>query len=235
MKKIRRIFALIISAALALSTFAFSASASYDGAINQGKSHSEESSMYKYDIDIYLYNPCNSNDMDKDAVYLLWFDFNYKTDNGYGTSSTYRLDMSWKSALGRNLNNDILKANFIRANDNACMTRFSVWLPGILSDVKVFLNMDGGERLAFTVESISLNGFKLNTDTDYVSSAYWDSNASVKCFVPRAALVGATDTDAAPRDQFDGIFTDANVGKALDAFEKGDMRMIYHSFINKTK
>lgn len=224
MKKYRRVVAFALILALLVLTLPASA---YDGAIDQGKDHASETGMYRYDIDIYLYNPCNANDMDKDAVYLLWFDFNYTTDNGYGKSATYRLDMSWKKDLKRNLNSEILKANFIRPNDNACMTRFSVWVPGIVNDVKVFLNMDGGERLAFTVESIWLGGYRINTGTDYVSSAYYDSEAKINCFVPQAAITGES-TDAPVRDQYGGAFSASSIEKALEAANTGDYRMFYH-------
>ena len=229
MKKMTRFLPAALSA-LALLLLPLIAAAS-DGAINQDVGHGDDVSMYRYDIDLYLYNPCNSGDMDDDAVYQLWFDFGYRADNGYGAASTYRYDLSWDKGKKRNLNAGVLRENFIRPNDNACMTRFSVWVPGIVNTVKVHLNMDGGERLAFTVESISLNGYRINTNTDYVSSAYYDSDATVTCRAPRAAIVtenGTVDRSAPVRDQYGGVFTDRNTDKALEDAAYGDPRMLYH-------
>lgn len=201
----------------------------YDGSVNQGADHSAETGMYLYTVDISLYNPCNSADMDKDAVCELWFDFDYTDANGYGKASTYRLDMSWKN--GRNLNSEILKKNFIRGNDNACKTQLSVWIPGLVKKVKVHLNMDGGERLGFTVEGISLNGYRVNTGVDYVSSAYYDSDAEIPCRVPKAALNCAPSelsAEAAPRDQYNGIFTQGNISAAQAEIAQGNYDRFYH-------
>lgn len=236
MKRIKtfKLFALLLSVIIAASALAYAVSAG-DGQIDQDASHENEVSMYKYDIDIYLENPCNSGDMDDDAVCELWFDFSYASDNGYGTVGTYRFDMSWDDSKGRNLNDGILKKTFIRPNDNGCMAWFSVWVPGIVSGVSVHLNMDGGERLAFTVESISLNGYRINTNTDYVSSAFYDSDAKISCRAPGAAIMSSTtavsqSTDL--RDQFGGLFSVKNTGRAAENAKYGDFRLFYHySFI----
>lgn len=201
----------------------------YDGAVNQSISHIDEKSMYLYTFDIYLENPCNSADMDKDAVCVLRFDFKYKEINGYGADKTYRFDMSWQN--GRNLNSEILKKNFIRPNDNACYTQMSVWIPGIISNVHIKLNMDGGERLSFTVKGVYLNGFRINTDTDYVSSAYYDSEADIPCFVPKAAAIcpdGTISAGTGIRDQYNGVFSDSSIKSAQDNARCGDYSMIYH-------
>lgn len=205
--------------------------ASYDGSINQGKEHADESSMYLYTFDIELYNPCNSKDMDDDAVCVLWFDFKYKENNGCGKEKIYRFDMSWDGSKDRNLNKEILWENFIRSNDNSCYTQMSVWVPGIISNVHVKLNMDGGERLGFTVKGIYLNGFKINTGVDYVSSAYYDSEADIPCYVPNAAAVcpdGIISADAKLRDQYGGLLTDSTLKAVQDAAESGNYDMIYH-------
>ncbi len=216
------------AAALFMTLFCTLPVCAYDGAVNQGKDHSSDDSMYLYTFDISLYNPCNSGDMDKDAVNEFWFDFSYKGDNGYGKAASYRLDMSWSS--GRNLNSEILKPNFIRGNDNACRTVFSVWVPGIVDKVKIHLNMDGGERLGFTVNGVMLNGYRINTGTDYVSSAYYDSDAEIACHVSRAAAVfqGTAFAEDGLRDQYGGVFTDANTEKAVSSAKSGDYSMFYH-------
>lgn len=230
-KKLKTIGMAVISSVLAFSLlFGMTASqAAYDGAVNQSISHIDEKSMYLYTFDIYLENPCNSDDMDKDAVCVLWFDFKYKENNGYGAEKTYRFDMSWQN--GRNLNSEILRKNFIRGNDNACYTQMSVWVPGIISNVHIKLNMDGGERLNFTVKGIRLNGFRINTDTDYVSSAYYDSEADIPCFVPKAAAIcpdGTISAGAGIRDQYNGVLSDASIKSVQDSVGSGDYSMIYH-------
>ena len=233
MKNKKSIRKLIISAVLILTllsgaVFAF---AYYDGEIKQNVSHADETSMYLYTLEISLDNPCNSNDMDKDAVCELWFDFEYVNNNGYGDTKTYRLDMSWKN--GRNLNDEILRKNFIRPNDNACFTQFSVWVPGMVKRVKVHLNMDGGERLGFTVSGVFLNGFRMNTGTDYVSSAYYDSDAEIPCRMLQSEIMTVPEDGnyyyGTVRDQFGGIYYTGNLNSALKAAEAGDYGMFYHS------
>lgn len=230
-KRIKMILTFAVSSVLVFSVLLGTvvSQASYDGSIHQGISHAEEKGMYLYTLDISLDNPCNSADMDKDAVYLLWFDFEYRNNNGSGKTSTYRFDMSWKK--DKNLNSEVLKKCFIRGNDNACYTQMSVWVPGIVTNVHVFLNMDGGERLAFTVNGIYLNGFKINTDTDYVSSAYYDSNADIPCFVPKSAAIcpdGVIAENAGIRDQYNGLLTDESIKTAQNGIACGDYSMLYH-------
>ena len=232
-KKSKAVRIALVSALLIISVLAgmLASLAAFDGSVNQGKSHEAEKGMYLYTFDIELTNPCNSKDMDDDAVYLLWFDFKYKDDNGFGAEKTYRFDMSYKDNLDRNLNNDVLKKCFIRPDDNSCFTEMSVWVPGIISNVHIKLNMDGGERLAFTVKGIYLNGFKINTDVDYVSSAYYDSEADIPCFVPKAAAVvtdGTVSADAGLRDQYNGLLTDSTVKSVQAGVQGGDYSMIYH-------
>ena len=230
-KKSKALRTAVISVVLIISVLAgmLISYAAFDGSVNQSKSHADEKSMYLYTFDIELTNPCNSKDMDDDAVYLLWFDFKYKDNNGSGAEKTYRFDMSYKDDLDRNLNNDVLKKTFIRPDDNSCYVQMSVWVPGIISNVHIKLNMDGGERLAFTVKGIYLNGFKINTDVDYVSSAYYDSEADIPCYVPKAAAVVTDGTvSAGLRDQYNGLLTDQNIKSAQAGVESGDYSMIYH-------
>ena len=202
--------------------------AAYDGSIKQNEAHSAEDSMYLYDIDISLTNPCNSGDVGKGDINEFWFDFTYKSENGYGASKTYRLDMSWNRS--RNLNDEILKKTFLRPNDDACTTRFSVWVPGILEKVDVHLNMDGGERLAFEVTGIFLNGYRVNTDRDGVSSMYLDSNAKISCYTPAAAIVSADANIAygTAKDQFGGLFTQNNRNNAVQQAKNGIFKLFYH-------
>ena len=208
---------------LASLLFAAPAAAAYDGSIDQGADHSAENSMYLYTFEISLDNPCNSKDMDKDAVNELWFDIDYQSKNGCGASGTYRLDLSWKN--GRNLNQELLSACFIRPHDQAESVRMKVWVPGLIKEVRVHLNMDGGERLAFTVEGIFLNGYRINTETDYVSSCYYDSGARIACYLPPAGLTASAET--VRRDQYNAVFCPENVKEAQRRAENKDNAMLY--------
>lgn len=136
-------------------------------------------STYEYTFDLVVTNPCNSNDMDKDAVNVLYFQFYYTDLNGFGKGESYKYDMSWNGS--QNKNTDFLKKHFIRSNDNAYVTSFTMSLPGKLSRTHIKLNMDGGERLAFTVNTVECNGIRINSNTDYVSSVYSDSEADIYC------------------------------------------------------
>ena len=204
----------------------------YDGAVKQNEEHSAEDSMYLYDIDISLTNPCNTEDRGKDDVNELWFDFTYRSENGYGATKTYRFDMSWNGS--RNRNDDILKKTFLRPNDNACTTRFSVWVQGIIEKVDVHLNMDGGERLSFEVTGIFLNGYRVNINKDDVSSSYLDSDAEIICYTPSAAIVSANANVpyGTARDQFGGLFTQNNRDRAVQQAKSGDYKLFYHHKCN---
>lgn len=142
-------------------------------------SDSENTKDYVYQFNVTVDNPCNSKSMDKDAVNTLYFTFSYVDKNGYGSAKNYKFDMSWSG--GRNNNADFLKEHFIRANDNKYKTSFRMQLPGKLTKMHITLNMDGGERLSFTIDSVYCNNKRINNNTDYVSSAYADSNADIYC------------------------------------------------------
>lgn len=141
---------------------------------------------YMYYINVTVDNPCNSKSMDKDAVNTLYFDFSYVDKNGYGAEQKYKFDMSWAS--GKNNNADFLKKYFIRDNDNKYATILQLPLSGKLTRMHIKLNMDGGERLSFSVDSIYCNGKKINNNTDYVSSAYADSDADIYCSMENSVI-----------------------------------------------
>lgn len=142
-------------------------------------SHAEDAGSYCYQFNIDLYNPCNSNDMDNDAINEFTFSFYYVKENGLGNTETLDLDFSWDGSKNRNA--DFLKTHFIRPNDNQQNDTFYIWLPGKLTEVQMHLNMDGGERLGFTVKEILCNRKKISLGTDYVSSAYSDSDGVISC------------------------------------------------------
>lgn len=158
----------------------------FDGDINQNISHSDEAGMYLYTLSLNVENPIDISSCDADSLCTLKFDFTYKTENGYGETKKYTLDMSYIG--GRNLNGKFLEC-FTAEGDNAFKSEMKVWIPGILSKVEILLNMDNGERLNFRVDGIFLNGFRANTNTDYVSSAYYDSKAEISCRLPDSKIV----------------------------------------------
>lgn len=158
-----------------------------DGDINQSFSHSDEQSYYYYTLNLEVYNPINTEDADLDALNTFYFDFDYIDQNGYGQKKKYRLDMSWSKTKKRNLNPAY--ADLFRAgNDNGYDLQIGLWIPGIVQDVHSKLNMDGGERLGVTIHSINLAGFRINPQSDYVSSSYYDSKAEIPCSVPDAQI-----------------------------------------------
>ena len=162
--------AVLLGASVSLPRIAVSAAE-----IDQNVTHEAEAGMYCYHFEAELTNPCNEKDMDKDSIYSFYFDFGYLSENGAGSKQTYRFDMSWDGTANRN--SAFLKKNFIRANDNTQNISFDFWADGKLTDCHIHLNMDGGERLSFTVKQVTCGGIQVNTNTDYVSSAYWDSDA----------------------------------------------------------
>lgn len=179
MKKIKTIIPLLciicIVAVIVASQPSFAASTSEN---NTGE--------YVYTFNIKVNNPCNSKDMDKDAVNVLYFDYYYNGQNGYQSEKKETFDMSWNGS--GNKNSDFLQKHFVRSNDNSYSTSFDVTLGGKLNKLYIKLNMDGGERLSFTVESIYCNGKRINSNTDYVSSAYNDSTATVYCSMEKSII-----------------------------------------------
>ncbi len=180
------VVALLIISFVLSATRAFGASTT--NSVNQNVSHSEEQSMYLYTLVLNVANPCNTNDCDSDAICDLSFAFDYKDQNGYGTNNRYTLDMSYKN--GKNQNENYVKL-FQRKNDNGYKTEMNVWVPGIVTKISLHLNMDGGERLNFSVDGVYVNGFRANINTDYVSSAYYDSDGTINCTLPDARIIAS--------------------------------------------
>lgn len=169
MKKIKIITSIFCIIAVVSSLFSMPAYAD--------ESSEKSVSDYVYTFNVKVDNPANSKDMDRDAVNVLYFEYHYNGQNGYQSEKTEKFDMSWSG--NANKNSDFLKEHFIRPNDNSYNTSFNVTLPGKLNRMYIKLNMDGGERLKFTVESVFCNGKRINNNTDYVSSAYNDSTANI--------------------------------------------------------
>lgn len=179
MKRIRKTTALLCVVCLALSLAAASPTLAANGA-------ADGVSEYVYTVNIKVSNPCDSTSMDRDAVNVLYFDYYYKGQNGYQSEKSERFDMSWNGSSNKNA--DFLKEHFIRPNDDECYTSYDVTLPGKLSRIDILLNMDGGERLSFEVQSIYCNGKRINSNTDYVSSAYNDSSARIYCSMESSVI-----------------------------------------------
>ncbi len=175
-KKLLSLFcALGIAAAVAAPQAALAADAAAGG-----------TSEYVYTINVKVNNACNTNSMDRDAVNVLYFDYYYNGQNGFQSEAKQTFDMSWNGSS--NANADFLSEQFMRPNDNSYNTSFDVTLPGKLSKMYIKLNMDGGERLSFSIESIYCNGIRINNNTDYVSSAYNDSTATVYCSMDKSVI-----------------------------------------------
>lgn len=229
MKKITALFtALLICISLAIPAFSYSES--IDGTIDQSQDYSDVPSMYKYNFIIDLYNPCNSNDMDRDAVNVFKFTFTYLDKNGCGSKKTYTFDMSWNGKQNRN--SEFLKKNFIRSNDNDYKVGFSLWVPGHVQKLNILLNMDGGERLGFRVKEVYCNGTRVNSTSDYVSSAYSDSKAEIGFSMPKSypVSINKADTDTTDnRDQY-GVLIDSSVAeKILSNFDGEINQYLDHS------
>lgn len=179
MKKMKKLLSLLCVLCIVISVFAFRLSF----AANESESGTSE---YVYTVNLKVNNPCNSSSMDNDDVNVLYFDYYYNGQNGYQSEKKETFDMSWDGSGNKNA--DFLKKYFIRPNDDSYNTSFDVTLGGKLNRIYIKLNMDGGERLSFDVESIYCNGKRINSNTDYVSSAYYDSTATVYCSMEKSVV-----------------------------------------------
>lgn len=179
MKKSRKWISLLCALAIAASVAAPQTALAADAA-------ADTASEYVYTINVKVNNPCNTRSMSKDDVNVLYFDYYYNGQNGYKSEEKKTFDMSWNG--NSNNNADFLSEQFMRPNDDSYNTSFDVTLPGKLSKIYIKLNMDGGERLSFSIESIYCNGMRINNNTDYVSSAYYDSTATVYCSMDKSVI-----------------------------------------------
>lgn len=200
---------------------------SSDGDINQAYSHHDEESMYKYTFYFNVENPIDLGNADNDEVETFYIEMSYIDKNGYGSSKTYKLDMSYSSDLKRNLNQQYL-SYFETDGDDGYKTHFSVWVPGIITEVRSKLNMSG-EKLCVYIEKITLGSIAVNNDRDYVSSVYYDSEAKIKCSVPASQI--ALDKDSLPEkystdlsDQYGAIVSETLFNKA----KENTQRYLYH-------
>lgn len=179
MKKNKKWISLLCALAIAASVAAPQTALAADAA-------ADTASEYVYTINVKVNNPCNTRSMSKDDVNVLYFDYYCNGQNGYKSEEKKTFDMSWNG--NSNNNADFLSEQFMRPNDDSYNTSFDVTLPGKLSKIYIKLNMDGGERLSFSIESIYCNGMRINNNTDYVSSAYYDSTATVYCSMDKSVI-----------------------------------------------
>lgn len=183
MKKTKIIYSLLcmigVIAIIALSTSFFSANAA-------GEDDGGSAGEYVYTFNVKVDNPCNATTMSETDINVLYFEYYYNGQNGYQSEKKETFDLSRKGSEIQHT--DFWIEHFIRQNDFECNTSFDVTLPGKLSKVFIKLNMDGGERLSFTVESIYCNGKRINSNTDYVSSAYYDSTATIYCSMEKSVI-----------------------------------------------
>lgn len=226
MKKNKKTISLLCALCLVFTVFVPSISLSADAsAVNAGE--------YVYTFNVKVDNPCNSSSMDKDDVNVLYFDYYYITKNGYGEEKKETFDMSWDG--GSNRNSDFLSKYFIRPNDNAYNTSFDVTLPGKLNRIYIMLNMDGGERLSFTVESVYCGDKRINSNTDYVSSAYYDSTATIYCSMEKSVIDETNSPYFKEHEEFD--ITGKTMSDIINNFDTakdyaGDFRDQYNSVID---
>ena len=150
-----------------------------DNAVNQKFSHSDEAGMFLYTLNMKVENAINMNSAGYDAVEEFVIDFTY---NG---SQHYKLDMSWDGS--RNRNERFLNI-FRSSGDDSYTAKLNIWLPGKINKINILLNMAGGERLRIDFADVLINGFKVNTKTDYVTSAYYDSRAEIECKMPDSQI-----------------------------------------------
>lgn len=184
----------------------------------------ETPSMYKYDLDFRITNPINIHDASDDCVEEFYIEFTYKDQNGYGEEKKIRYDMG-HIQTGGNYNEEYLNF-FRREDDNETNTRLSFNVPGIVTNIHTDINMSN-ERLTFYVSKVSVNGFLVNKNVDYVSSSHLDSHLDIQCVAPMT-LVNTSLTEAdnnIVRDQLNGICDTV----LLSNFEREPEKYTYHN------
>ena len=150
-----------------------------DNAVNQKFSHSDEAGMFLYTLNMKVENAINMNSAGIDAVEEFVIDFTY---NG---SQHYKLDMSWDGSKNRN---ERFLNIFRSSGDDSYTAKLNIWLPGKINKINILLNMSGGERLRIDFADVLINGFKVNKETDYVTSSYYDSKAEIECIMPDSQI-----------------------------------------------
>ena len=191
----------------------------YDGDINQNLSHEDEAGYYMYTLNLRVENPIEMNSSGMDSIEKFYFKFTYKTNNGLGESKVYYFDLY---KLNGKYQNQQIMMGFMSSGSDAYDYDIDVWVPGTIEKVEVYLNMSGGERLNFAVQSISCNGIRVSRNVDYVSSAYYGSEATIPCQMSHGQVVVkdlATQitSGAGLIDQYGSVCSDELISKAQSA------------------
>ena len=196
----------------------------YDGDVNQNLSHADEAGYYKYTLMLRVENPVDISSAGTDAIEKFYFKFTYITDNGLGEEKTYYLDLY--KLNGKWQNQHIIK-KFMANNDDAYDLDLDVWVPGQVKNVDVYLNMSGGEKLSIDIQSIMCNGIRISRKTDYVSSTYYGSEATIPCQMSPGQVVAANEADLTGKtglkDQYGAICSQT----LLEAAANEPLRYLY--------
>ncbi|MBR4320117.1 MAG: hypothetical protein IKP69_08740 [Oscillospiraceae bacterium] len=212
-----------------------------DSDINQSFSHADETDWYLYTLVMNVENPVCTKNSYPDSVEKFYIDFEYKPENGYSNETkTYRLDMSWNDT--RNLNENCLQ-KFRNEDETPFVTELTIWLPGILQKMNVFLEMRDlnllhmakNDRLTVQFSDIRLNGFNINRNIDYISSAGGESKAEISCIAPSALInlqyldetstkqaldaINNANTEYQFKDQYGAIVSSILVKKAMEEMQ----------------
>lgn len=147
--------------------------------------HENEKGVYSYHFDGKLTNPCNESSIREKANVIgdFWFEFTYLDNNGTGEQHTEKFDMSYNGS--ENNNNAFLREHFVRPNDDETGLSFDMNIPGQLTKMKIHLEMNGWlgwfsyERLSFEINTVTVNGIKVNSSTDNVSSSVGSSDGTI--------------------------------------------------------
>lgn len=178
----------ILAAALFAVGAIFSQSASLRAAASGSSPadiHDEERGLYRYQFEGKVTNPCNISSVREKANVIgeFWFQFTYIDNNGTGEKRTEKFDMSYNGS-GNN-NSDFLNEHFIRGDDDEKNLLFNMYLPGQLTKMDIFLELNGSvgwfnyERMSFRIDTVTANGIKVNTTSDSVSSSTGSSTAAI--------------------------------------------------------
>ena len=181
-----------------------------DSEINQGFAHNDEPGMYNYTLNMVIDNPVNVSSSGPEKIETFFIDFT--CENG----KHYRLDMSWDDEMSRNRNSTFANL-FCRPDDNETTASMNVWVPGRVTEVDAELCMSVGERLTVTFADVLLGGLKVNTVSDYVSSAIATSNAHILCNVPDSLIdLSGIDSEELP-ELLEAIYAYDGTGSDMPA------------------
>ena len=202
--------------------------------------HKDEPGNYCYHFDGRLTNPCHENSIREksNVIGSFWFEFTYVEDNGLGEQRTERLDLSYDGS--RNKNSGFVNEHFVRPNDNETGLSFDLNIPGQLTSMKIHLELNGSigffsyERMSFEIKSVTANGIKVNTNTDYVSSSVNSSEAKIGFRMDKpdsAQVASAFSKQEVTLNQFRNMINNGEIRNQLVADKYGSV--LTDSALNK--